>query len=184
VEELPRHRILTSASRAELDAEIQIAAAEGWQVIGEPALAVPSDPAFPPYWAQALRRPDQKPRIRLLYLDDDAKDVELLRHRIEAGWPEAVVLWTDRRSEYMSALGVGGLAGIISDSSVPDLSGIEALRIARELAPGTPFVFLCGTMSPKRKAEIEAACPDGIFSKDSDAGVFQALRKICRAAHP
>ena len=83
--------------------------------------------------------------IRILHLEDSALDAELVRgylrgcpfdHRIErVDTREAFVAALDSRPDL-----------ILADHALPGFDGIEALRIARRDSPGTPFIFVSGTL--------------------------------------
>jgi CheY-like chemotaxis protein len=119
--------------------------------------------------------------LNLLYLEDDARDIELLRLRCSQNELDCELTAASDRAAFLAGLCSDRFDGIISDSGVHDLAGPDAVRLARSLAPGLPYVFLCGTMDPDKRAEILAAQPDGVFSKDrdEDAGLaIGLLRKI------
>lgn len=83
--------------------------------------------------------------IRILHLEDSVLDAELVRgylrgcpfdHRIER---------VDTREAFIGALD-GRPDLILADYALPGFDGIEALRIARRESPGTPFIFVSGTL--------------------------------------
>ena len=119
--------------------------------------------------------------MRLLYLEDDRHDVELLEMQLGHDAPDCEITPVEDRATFVAALQSGGYAGILSDSGVHDLFGSDAVKLARSLAPGLPYVFLCGMMSDAKRADLLAANPDGIFSKDRPGDVALAvglLRKL------
>ncbi|MGH8740313.1 MAG: EAL domain-containing protein [Burkholderiales bacterium] len=84
--------------------------------------------------------------IRLLLAEDNADDAELeLRELRRAGLRVASKI-VDSRSAFMQALGEFDPQVIISDFSMPNFDGMEALRLATELAPDTPFLFVSSTL--------------------------------------
>lgn len=119
--------------------------------------------------------------MKLLYLEDDRRDVELLELQLGQDEPDCEITPVADRAAFVAALQSGGYAGILSDSGVHDLFGADAVNLARSLSPGLPYVFLCGTMSEAKRADLLAAKPDGIFSKDRPEDVGLAiglLRKL------
>jgi CheY-like chemotaxis protein len=104
--------------------------------------------------------------LKLLYLEDDARDIELLQLVCQQTDPDCELIGVMDREAFVTAVKIGGFDGILSDSGLPDLPGPDAVRLARQLAPGLPYVFLCGMMDPVKRADLVAANPDGIFSKD------------------
>ncbi len=122
--------------------------------------------------------------LKLLYLEDDARDVELLQLTCQDSELECELTAATDRATFLAALRSAGYDGILSDSGVHDLPGAEAVKLARCVAPTLPYVFLCGTMNPAKRAELLAAKPDGIFSKDRSGDTGQAialLRKMSAA---
>lgn len=119
--------------------------------------------------------------VKLLYLEDDHQDVELLLMLCQQEAPDCEITAVGDRLAFIQALETGHYDGILSDSGVHDLAGPDALRVARLLAPALPYVFFCGLMSDTKRAGLLAAKPDGIFSKDrpEDLGLaIGLLRKL------
>lgn len=81
--------------------------------------------------------------MKLLCIEDDLADAELLSHRLLAAWPQAEITWVDSQPKLRTALAHRPDV-ILSDSNVPGLPGLAALAIAQEFAPGIPFIFFCG----------------------------------------
>jgi hypothetical protein len=50
----PRYRVVNSLSRELLEREVKILSQQGWQALGEPAMATPADLNRLPYWTQAV----------------------------------------------------------------------------------------------------------------------------------
>jgi two-component system, cell cycle sensor histidine kinase and response regulator CckA len=93
------------------------------------------------------------PSRRVLHLEDDARDRELIRHALaEGGSPWEFIYATNRR-EYESAIERGRFDLILSDFTIPDFDGVAALKLARRLQPGVPFVFVSGTIGEERAVE-------------------------------
>jgi CheY-like chemotaxis protein len=119
--------------------------------------------------------------VKLLYLEDDRHDVELLQMNCQQDEPDCEITAVADRGAFVAALQSGRYAGILSDSGVHDRTGPEAVKLARQIAPALPYVFICGTMAAAKRADLLAAKPDGIFSKDrpEDTGLAIALlRKL------
>ena len=92
-------------------------------------------------------------RIRILHLEDNIRDAELIESALEEQGVNAT--WT--RVETAEALG-NALQGnlfdlIISDFAFPTFNGLDALEAARKLRPGIPFIFVSGTIGEERAVE-------------------------------
>jgi CheY-like chemotaxis protein len=116
--------------------------------------------------------------VKVLYLEDDLRDIELLRMTCAHEQPDCQLSPVMDRATFVAALQTGRYDGILSDSGVHDLLGADAVQIARSMAPGLPYVFLCGMLNDAKRADLEAAKPDGIFSKDRAEDVDLAIGLI------
>jgi CheY-like chemotaxis protein len=119
--------------------------------------------------------------VKVLHLEDDLRDIELLRATCAHREPDCQLTAVMDRATFVAALQTRRYDGILSDSGVHDLFGADAVKLARSLAPGLPYVFLCGLMGDAKRADLLAAKPDGVFSKDRAEDVSLAidlLRKL------
>jgi two-component system response regulator len=83
-------------------------------------------------------------QIRILVFDDDATDAELIRRalrRHNAGFQFGCV---STEQDYLTALRDFSPSVILSDYKLPLCGGAFALKMARELCPGVPFIFVSG----------------------------------------
>lgn len=90
--------------------------------------------------------------LRILHLEDNARDAELTEAMISARWPECHFLRVDTREDFLTAL-AGDVDLILSDYTMPGFSGREALLIAREKRPEIPFLFVSGTIGEDTAVE-------------------------------
>ena len=91
--------------------------------------------------------------IRLLFVEDSEVDVELALRSLEQGGFEVSWDRVDLELDLKRVLGASKPHAILSDFSMPRFDGIDALRLAKELAPGVPFIFLSGTIGEERAIE-------------------------------
>ncbi|MBE0646076.1 MAG: PAS domain-containing protein [Bacteroidetes bacterium] len=93
------------------------------------------------------------PTLRILYLEDNARDVELVRASLETESIECVIMDVDTREGFLAAL--SGLAPdvIFSDYTLPAYNGLAALKDAMQIAPDTPFIFVSGTIGEENAIE-------------------------------
>jgi len=85
-------------------------------------------------------------------LEDNPLDAELTQRflRRELDCSLTVV---DNEHAFRRALETSDPDVILSDYTMPDFDGISALRIARVLAPDTPFIFVSGSIGEERAIE-------------------------------
>src|SRR5215472_2571134 len=79
-------------------------------------------------------------------LEDDAADAELTRFALRKGGLNFSLTRVGTKDEYIKQLDEQLPALILSDYSLPGFNGHDALDIAQEQCPETPFIFVTGTM--------------------------------------
>ena len=99
-------------------------------------------------------------RVRILHLEDDDMDAELIEATLGAGL-DCEVKRVVTRTEYTEALEAGGFDVILADYAVPTFSGPAALTAARAHRSELPFIFLSGTLGDERRGARRAGpCRD------------------------
>src|SRR5215475_9872816 len=91
--------------------------------------------------------------IRILYLEDNPVDVELLRAALEKDGLNFETTVVDTREDYVAALEAGGHDLILADYLLPSFDGMAALQIAREKRSLLPFIFVSGAMGEEIATE-------------------------------
>jgi signal transduction histidine kinase/ActR/RegA family two-component response regulator len=87
-----------------------------------------------------------KTPLRLLHLEDNTVDAELITTTlIEGGIPCQSQL-VDTRQAFVAALKEGRMDLILADYSIPGFDGMTALVLARQHCPDVPFLFVSATI--------------------------------------
>jgi CheY-like chemotaxis protein len=84
--------------------------------------------------------------IRLLLAEDNPADAELELRELRRAGIRFTVRVVDTREEFVEAIRQSNPDIIMSDFSMPRFDGMSALRVAHDLAPDTPFIFVSGTL--------------------------------------
>jgi len=79
-------------------------------------------------------------------IEDDPNDAELTKFTLRKSGMQFSAARVDTREDYLQALAKRAPDLILSDYSLPGFNGHDALAIAREQCPETPFIFVTGTM--------------------------------------
>lgn len=87
-----------------------------------------------------------KGQLRILNLEDQPLDAELNQAMISARWPDCHFVCVSNREDYVRALDEDPPDVILSDYTMPEFSGRDALVLAREKRPEVPFLFVSGTI--------------------------------------
>ena len=92
--------------------------------------------------------------LRILLLEDDAHDAELVQEILEADYFVCEVTRTQTRAEFLAALEDVEIELILADYTLPSFDGLSALRLASSARPDLPFIFVSGTLG--EEVAIEA----------------------------
>jgi PAS domain S-box-containing protein len=85
-------------------------------------------------------------RIRVLLVEDVATDAELAVLELKRAGMRIEHRVVDSEAQFRLELGRFSPDIILSDFTMPHFDGMAALALARETAPGVPFIFVSGTI--------------------------------------
>ena len=91
--------------------------------------------------------------LRILHLEDDAKDAELLQAILEAEGIVSHITRVDSQADFLAALAQRDFDVIFADYTLPSFDGLSALKIALETCPDVPFIFVSGTLGEELAIE-------------------------------
>lgn len=114
------------------------------------------------------------PALKILLVEDSELDAELLLYELVA---DGLLIESERvetEQDFVQALERFTPDAIVSDLTMPEFSGYRALEIARARAPGTPFLFVSGTMG-------EEAAVEALRSGATDYVLKQNLARLASA---
>jgi len=83
--------------------------------------------------------------IRVLHVDDNAFDRELVRNALESESGDFQVIEAKSRREFEQRLGQGGFDIVVSDFNILGFDGLQVLDAVAASAPLTPVVIVTGT---------------------------------------
>ena len=87
-----------------------------------------------------------KTPLRLLHLEDDPVDAELITTTLIEGNIPCQSQLVDTRQAFVAALKEGRMDLILADYSIPGFDGMTALTLARQHCPDVPFLFVSATI--------------------------------------
>lgn len=92
--------------------------------------------------------------LRILSIEDDPKDAELIRDLLETDDIACEVTRVDTQTALLASLEQGGIDLILADYTLPSFDGLSALKLAMKACPEVPFIFVSGTLG--EEVAIEA----------------------------
>ena len=98
--------------------------------------------------------------LRVLLLEDDPRDAELIVHAVREVAPHTSVRLVDSRTEFLRTLDEFVPDVILSDHAVADFNVLEAFRLAQSHAPGSPFILVSGLFEERASECLHAGAAD------------------------
>ena len=90
---------------------------------------------------------------RILHLEDDPADRELVRETLESEGIAYDLVQVDTREGFEGGLAHEGVELVLSDFALPHFDGFSALEIAQTRRPNLPFIFVSGTLGEEAAIE-------------------------------
>jgi PAS domain S-box-containing protein len=91
-------------------------------------------------------KPRQDRSVRILLLEDSQLDGELLAGHLGRAGLTYTLDRVETQADFENALRTGGYDLVLSDFALPGFDGHLALRLARDISPDTPFIFVSGVL--------------------------------------
>lgn len=115
--------------------------------------------------------------LRILHLEDNRHDAELVRETLAADGLLANVECVDTERAYTAALERDEFDMILADHSLPSFDGLSALAIANKKRPGIPFIFVSGSLGEEIAVEsLKSGATDYVL-KHSLQRLSHAVRR-------
>jgi signal transduction histidine kinase/CheY-like chemotaxis protein len=125
--------------------------------------------------------------LRILHLDDNSDDIELVRLSLSRGGLECRIDPVSDRDSYVTALKSKAFDVILSDSGIPGYDSSAAMAAALDACPETPFIVVSGHVesgaasTPKHLDHAAARIPKSELGRLTPA-IGQALQRLSSKA--
>ena len=120
--------------------------------------------------------------MRILYLEDEPMDAELVQASLEGEGVVCDLTRADTQAGFLAFLQLGGFDLILADYTLPLFDGISALKIAQEVCPEVPFIFVSGTLGEELAIEaLKMGATDYVF-KTRLSRIGPSVRRALREA--
>ena len=118
-------------------------------------------------------------QLKILHLEDNAKDAALIQSIIEADNLSAEIVLVDNREDFVSAL-KERYDLILADLTLPAFDGLNALALARKMTPETPFIFVSGTLGEDQAVETVKSGATDYVLKDQLSRLVPSIHRALR----
>jgi PAS domain S-box-containing protein len=123
-----------------------------------------------------------KSPLRILHLEDDPHDAELLHETLESEGIASEVTRVEAEADFVAALQHSSFDLILADYTLPSFDGLSALRIAQRDRPQIPFIFVSGTLGEEVAVEaLKFGATDYVF-KTRLFRIIPSVRRALREA--
>jgi PAS domain S-box-containing protein len=122
------------------------------------------------------------PLRRILHLEDNATDAELIQATLEGEGVQVELTRVEAKDEFVDALKQGLFDVILADYTLASFDGLSALRIAKQHARDVPFIFVSGTSGEDIAIEaLKTGAADYVL-KTRPARLGPAVKRALREA--
>jgi len=115
--------------------------------------------------------------LSILIIEDSEEDTTLLIHLLRKNkyQPKYKQVW--KESTLREALEEKTWDLIISDFFMPGFSGMDALKIAKEMQPDSPFIVVSGVVGEDKAVEMMLAGANDYVMKDNMSRLVPAIKR-------
>jgi PAS domain S-box-containing protein len=121
-----------------------------------------------------------KTPLRILHLEDNPKDAELVQATLQAEGFVCEVVLVQTREDYLAAAEQGPFDLILADYTLPHFDGLSALAIRQEHCPDVPYIIVSGLMGEEVAIEsLKSGATDYVL-KNRLSRLAPAVRRTLR----
>jgi PAS domain S-box-containing protein len=124
--------------------------------------------------------------VRILILEDDARDAVLIKDELQRSGLEFRSKRVETRNDFITSLERESPDLILSDHGLPAFDGFSALHLAKQKAPDVPFIFVTGSLGEETAVKaLKTGATDYVLKHklvDLGPSVHRALREAAERA--
>ena len=118
--------------------------------------------------------------LRILLLEDDPSDAELVQATLEADQLVCDVNVIKTRAEFLTGLESQQIDLVLADYKLPSFDGLSALKLLLSIRPDLPFIFVSGTFSEESAIEALKIGATDYVLKTRLSKLVPAVRRALR----
>ena len=125
-----------------------------------------------------MDKPDKQTELRILLLEDEATDAELVEHALRKADLSFTAKRVDTRETFIQALEEFKPDIVLADYKLPFFDGGSAVKIARQQYPDIPVVIVTGAVGEETAVELLRLGARDYILKDRLARLGTAVRRV------
>ena len=118
--------------------------------------------------------------VRILLLEDDPSDAELVQATLEADQLVCDVNVIKTRAEFLTGLESQQIDLVLADYKLPSFDGLSALKLLLSIRPDLPFIFVSGTFGEESAIEALKIGATDYVLKTRLSKLVPAVRRALR----
>ncbi len=119
--------------------------------------------------------------LRILHLEDNPTDHELVRLALQRDGFPVVLTWVDNFESLARQLGSTRFDAVLADYRLPDCSALDAMRLTRSCDPTTPFIIVSGAVGETAAIQLLHEGANDYVLKDGLHRLKPALQRAIEA---
>jgi PAS domain S-box-containing protein len=120
--------------------------------------------------------------IRILHLEDNPKDSELIQARLESEGVPCEVVRVETQADFRDKLEAGGFDLVLSDYLLLGFDGMSALATLKQKFPQVPFILVTGTLGEEQAVESLKAGVSDFVLKGNLTRLAPSVRRALKEA--
>src|SRR6202171_2693491 len=124
-----------------------------------------------------------KSPLRILQLEDDPRDAELVQEKLALDGNACEVTRVETEADFIASLEQGGFDLILADYSLPSFDGVSALKLAQQTRPDLPFIVVAGTLGEDLAIEALKIGATDYVSKTGLSRLVSSVKRALREAY-
>ena len=124
--------------------------------------------------------PNSERRLKILLLEDDGDDAELLLAVLRKSHLAHETQCVTGRNDFIAGISEFQPDVILSDYKLHDISGPEALNLARQHCPETPFILVTGALGEELAVDVMKEGATDYILKDRIYRLVPAIERALR----
>ena len=113
--------------------------------------------------------------INILFLEDDPAGVRLLTRKLQTAGPQYTIFNARNKAMYLENLLQRRYDCIILDYTLPDIEGLEAIKIAKQNVPDVPIIVFTGSVGEEKAIECMKAGAYDFILKTNTTRLIPAI---------
>jgi PAS domain S-box-containing protein len=123
-----------------------------------------------------------KSPLRILHLEDNPKDAELIQAILETEGITCDVTRVDTQADFLASIEHGSFDLILTDYTLPSFDGLSALKITMQKCPDVPFIFVSGTLGEEVAIEALKIGATDYILKERLSRIVPSVHRALREA--